>query len=363
MLFEVFLPVDATIEDAESFVVRYLEHEPEPRHADCFKPYTPPVVRTGPKQPPSAKQQCAHDHGHQQHHAPDEPPPKNLTKVSTIPDKIQPLISQLEHETAMAQNKRQSGQAPVWKVGKATVEVPSAAAASSDATKTISKDVLSKTWKTVRFTSTISRGVNTNKVTYGQKAVQTVPTAYKLRLNRWPQWTDAADHGDEGRQQRGAFSFDNSTFYHPLWSRRVLSFVFSQFGLVVFLVTWICGHAALFQHFEQQLDIKLVNDVTTSRNDLVINLATELRQVFPYEMAWRRKIDDYFIKFEATLNNATQRGYSTSRRAFYKWDYVDFLLFAVQLVTGQGNAARCSTNESSSACQCSPNRKGALKVA
>jgi hypothetical protein len=127
--------------------------------------------------------------------------------------------------------------------------------------------------------------------------------------------------------------------------RRILSFIFSQFGILLFLTSWISGHAALFQHLEQQPDVKLVNDVVSSRNELVITLATELRQVFPYEMAWRRKIDDYFIKFEATLNNATARGYSTSRRAFYKWEYLDFLLFSFQLVTGQGdpspNACLC----------------------
>ena len=163
--------------------------------------------------------------------------------------------------------------------------------------------------------------------------MQTVSTAYKLRLNRWPVWSSNFDSG----YYQSSSSSSVEGYYYPLWTRRSLSFIFSQFGIVLFLTTWITGHAALFQHLEQQPDIKLVNDVVSSRNELVITLATELRQVFPYEMAWRRKIDDYFIKFEATLNNATARGYSTHKRAFYKWDYLDFLLFSLQLVTGQGD--------------------------
>jgi hypothetical protein len=223
-----------------------------------------------------------------------------------------------------------------WKAGKPTADLM------PTESKSISKEVPTKTWKAVRFSSTISRGSNTTTSILVTKSVQTVSTAYKLRLNRWPVWSDSVDD----QYYRGRpIPAPKEGFYYPLWMRRILSFIFSQFGILLFLTSWISGHAALFQHLEQQPDVKLVNDVVSSRNELVITLATELRQVFPYEMAWRRKIDDYFIKFEATLNNATARGYSTSRRAFYKWEYLDFLLFSFQLVTGQGdpspNACRC----------------------
>jgi hypothetical protein len=223
-----------------------------------------------------------------------------------------------------------------WKAGKPTADLM------PTESKSISKEVPTKTWKAVRFSSTISRGSNTTTSILVTKSVQTVSTAYKLRLNRWPVWSDSVDD----QYYRGRpIPAPKEGFYYPLWMRRILSFIFSQFGILLFLTSWISGHAALFQHLEQQPDVKLVNDVVSSRNELVITLATELRQVFPYEMAWRRKIDDYFIKFEATLNNATARGYSTSRRAFYKWEYLDFLLFSFQLVTGQGdpspNACLC----------------------
>lgn len=215
-----------------------------------------------------------------------------------------------------------------WKAGKSAMDLVPVEP------KNISKDVPTKTWKAVRFAATCSRGSNTVSSINVTKGVQTVSTAYKLRLNRWPVWGTSLDYYGGGQSPSTS---KEESYHYPLWIRRILSIVFSQFGIVLFLTSWITGHAALFQHLEQQPDVKLVNDVVSSRNELVITLATELRQVFPYEMAWRRKIDDYFIKFEATLNNATARGYSTQRRAFYKWDYLDFLLFSFQLVTGQGD--------------------------
>lgn len=236
-----------------------------------------------------------------------------------------------EHQQRSAVAGRRSA---VTRLGKVTTEISPA-----DMKQIISKDIQSKTWKAVRFSSTFSRGSNTPTYATVSKAVQTASTAYKLRLKRWPSWpsngvASSIASGGYYHVRSGARTVDH--FYHPLWIRRILSFVFSQFGIVLFLASWICGHAALFQHLEQAPDLKLVNDVTASRNELVITLATELRQVFPYEMAWRRKIDDFFTKFENALSNATTRGYSTSRRAFYKWGYVDFVFFALQLVTGQG---------------------------
>lgn len=220
------------------------------------------------------------------------------------------------------------------RLGKMAAESPA-----SDM-KMISKDIPSKTWKAVRFSSTFSRGSNTPTCVTVSKAVQTASTAYKLRLKRWPSWPSASiTPSGYYRSPSGNNTSVLDSFYHPLWIRRILSIVFSQFGIVVFLASWISGNAALFQLLEQGPDVRLVNDVMAGRNELVVSLATELRQVFPYEMAWRRKIDDYFIKFENSLNNATQRGYSSTAhsRSFYKWDYLDFFLFSLQLVTGQGD--------------------------
>ena len=112
--------------------------------------------------------------------------------------------------------------------------------------------------------------------------------------------------------------------------------------MAILVSAWVASSAAVFHHLERQNDRQLVLDVTTRRNQLVANLATELRQVFPYEMAWRRKIDDYLTRFEQILANATLRGYSVAANSSHhaaccQWSYADALLFCFQLVTGQGS--------------------------
>lgn len=293
------------------------------RHIECFKPYDPgklPFIRrkTGPSVSHSGRASAF-----------SSSPSRRIYFDLTGPVIMDPRRAGRTSGTSSGTGNAQ------WKLGKVTTEVSPADL------KVISKDIPSKTWKAVRFSSTFSRGSNTPTSITVSKAVQTASTAYSLRLKRWPVWTATESWGNNPSINQGFYLGHSGSnrldqFYHPLWIRRILSFVFSQFGIVLFLATWISGNAALFQLLEQAPDLKLVNEVTSSRNELVVTLATELRQVFPYEMAWRRKIDDYFIKFENSLNNATLRGYSTSKRAFYKWDYLDFFLFSLQLVTGQG---------------------------
>ena len=330
------------------------------RHEECLKPKDPsPIAQILPlralakssvssvvksrliRSPP---QRSDEDINHEHHH--------HRLSVYSVPTVIQPF---LQHETMVERTvtaaaaaagssvsadatgpattnrrpdlSRRTNNQPPSKGPKVNVLEPTpAGGGGGDAGKTISKDIPSKSWKAVRFSSTFSRGCNTPITFNVSKSVQTVSTTYMFRLNRWPSCGGAG----------GSSTSSPTTFYYPQWARQIIAFIFSQFGIILFLSAWICTHAALFQYFEQQPDLKLVNEVVTGRNDLVVTLATELRQVFPYEMAWRRKIDDYFIKFESILNNATNRGYSTTKRTFYKWDYFDFLLFSLQLVTGQG---------------------------
>lgn len=342
------------------------------RHEECLKPYVPKIARRSTHRGPALKTSVIRSSriqvaDNQDMYSQGSPATRlltnemddNLTEDVSVtmsdsgPDRVTPgrtnnggvMIAPLSRTSnnggigapkynpsearrqgsSVAKAPRPTG---TWKAGKPASDLVPVEP------KNISKDIPTKTWKAVRFASTCSRGSNTMSSINVTKGVQTVSTAYKLRLNRWPVWSTSLDYYQGG--QRPSISKEEG-YHYPLWTRRILSIVFSQFGIVLFLTSWITGHAALFQHLEQQPDVKLVNDVVSSRNELVITLATELRQVFPYEMAWRRKIDDYFIKFEATLNNATARGYSTHRRAFYKWDYFDFLLFSFQLVTGQGD--------------------------
>lgn len=318
------------------------------RHEDCFKPkdssslsqILPPLGRNSisslvKSRIRSPTSQVLSDENNEE----------RRVSLYSVPTVIQPFIQQMERAAAAAASavsadgagpvtsgrrqdisKRNPGSQAV-KAGPGANKVNIIEPTPLGDGKKISNDVQSKAWKAVRFSSTFSRGCNTPITFNATKSVQTVSTTYMFRLNRWPSC------GDGGRHS----SSSPTDFYYPQWARQFFAFVFSQFGIVLFLSAWICAHAALFQHLEQQPDLKLVNEVVSGRNDLVVTLATELRQVFPYEMAWRRKIDDYFIKFETILNNATQRGYSTTKRTFYKWDYFDFVLFSLQLVTGQGS--------------------------
>ena len=321
------------------------------RHEDCFKPKDPsPLSQILPIRPLAKTSVSSVVKSRIRSPTPgvlsdENNEERRVSLYSGVPTVIQPFIQQMERTVAAAASAVSAdGVGPVTSGRRPDISIrkpgsQSAAKSGAGANKVniieptplgdgkkISNDIQSKAWKAVRFSSTFSRGCNTPITFNATKSVQTVSTTYMFRLNRWPSC------GDGGRHS----SSSPTDFYYPQWARQFFAFVFSQFGIVLFLSAWICAHAALFQHLEQQPDLKLVNEVVTGRNDLVVTLATELRQVFPYEMAWRRKIDDYFIKFETILNNATQRGYSTTKRTFYKWDYFDFVLFSLQLVTGQG---------------------------
>ena len=354
MLIDVFLPAEKGLVKSETVLNKPDENQNHDhdhsthRHAECLKPYNPKTARRSTGRGPAFKTSVTSLTKYRNGQDSGMYDPNRLFAVSAADgdDLNDPDAAGISNDMRNNNNGGRAGNGDVRRQGSSIVRtgrvsttVWKAGNKGSDLTatdsKNISKEVPSKTWKAVRFTSTISRGSNTTTSICVTKSVQTVSTAYKLRLNRWPVWSSNFDSGYYQSSSSSSSSVEG--YYYPLWTRRILSFIFSQFGIVLFLTTWITGHAALFQHLEQQPDIKLVNDVVSSRNELVITLATELRQVFPYEMAWRRKIDDYFIKFEATLNNATARGYSTHKRAFYKWDYLDFLLFSLQLVTGQGD--------------------------
>ena len=72
----------------------------------------------------------------------------------------------------------------------------------------------------------------------------------------------------------------------------------------------------------------------------------QIQQVYPYEMAWRSRIDDYLTDFENIISKAKLGGYSPNQTLFYQWTYADALLFCLQLVTGQGNyQLHCNSNE------------------
>lgn len=127
----------------------------------------------------------------------------------------------------------------------------------------LSSEVTMRGWKTVRFSTTCSRECNTEATSWFNRSVQTLPTSFRLRLNALP-----------------LCGGDDTSFYYRRWVRALVSLLFSQIGLVIFVVGWVTSSAALFHQLEQPNDQQLVDDVALQRNQLVVSLTTELRQVF-----------------------------------------------------------------------------------
>ena len=126
----------------------------------------------------------------------------------------------------------------------------------------LSSEINSKHWKTIRFSTTCSRECNTEAATLINCSVQTLPTSFRLRLNALP-----------------LCGADDTSLYYGGCLRAFVSFLFSQLGLVLFVVGWVTSSAALFYQLEQPNDQHLVDDVALQRNQLVVSLTTELRQV------------------------------------------------------------------------------------
>jgi len=126
----------------------------------------------------------------------------------------------------------------------------------------LNSEVTTRGWKTIRFSTTCSRGCNTEASSWISRGVQTMPTSFHLRLNALP-----------------ICGGDDTSFYYRRWIRALVSPLFSQLGLIIFVVGWVTSSAALFYQLEQPNDQQLVDDVALKRNQLVVSLTTELRQV------------------------------------------------------------------------------------
>ena len=191
----------------------------------------------------------------------------------------------------------------------------------------VSSEISAKSLKTLRFSTSCSRATNTHSSVQVSRTVQTVPNVYKFRLNTWPllrdkRWTTS-------RSARGRCD---------VCMRRFLSFMFSQMGILIFLSMWVAINGAMFHYLEHKVDNQVVTDVVSKKKEIVISLATDLRQVSPYELAWRKKIGEYFDKFENLLVNATLSRNVKTDGTLFRSSYSDSVLFCLQLVTGMGKS-------------------------
>ena len=110
-------------------------------------------------------------------------------------------------------------------------------------------------------------------------------------------------------------------------------------GILIFLSMWVAINGAMFHYLEHKVDNQVVTDVVSKKKEIVISLATDLRQVSPYELAWRKKIGEYFDKFENLLVNATLSRNVKTDGTLFRSSYSDSVLFCLQLVTGMGKSA------------------------
>ncbi|XP_063843303.1 uncharacterized protein LOC135090465 [Scylla paramamosain] len=106
--------------------------------------------------------------------------------------------------------------------------------------------------------------------------------------------------------------------------------LFSQVGLVVVVVAWWVAGAVVFSRVEGAAEHETVSKMAELRTDLVLGLATELRQVLPYDVVWRTKIETYMGKMEAAVLDAARAGYASRAPT---WTMAGALLYSASLTT------------------------------
>ncbi|RXG52681.1 hypothetical protein Avbf_17958 [Armadillidium vulgare] len=118
------------------------------------------------------------------------------------------------------------------------------------------------------------------------------------------------------------------------WVSKLTTFIvralLSQAGLAIVAVAWWLLGALLFSTIEKPLQSGHVKRMEIIREDLVIELATELRQVKPYDEIWKKKIEQYMLKLENAVLKAVKSGYTSSH---VTWTVADSFLYAVSLTT------------------------------
>ncbi|XP_076059400.1 uncharacterized protein LOC143036028 [Oratosquilla oratoria] len=104
----------------------------------------------------------------------------------------------------------------------------------------------------------------------------------------------------------------------------------SQLGLAIVVVAWWVVGAVVLAAVEGPPERTTRENMAAFRNDLVIELATELRQVRPYDWVWRAKIEAYMERLEAKVLEAARAGYVSRAPT---WTLTGALLYSASLTT------------------------------
>lgn len=163
-------------------------------------------------------------------------------------------------------------------------------------------------------------------------AIQTIE-GLPLRLRVLPSLRDIEEDNE---------SPSSSRFWKYLRFLGRLSF--SQFGLLWLLVMWTVAGAAAFCAAEGPREREQVVSLKSMQKDLVIDLATELRQLRTerdedVEPLWRDKIRKYVAKHEELLLIAVSSGYGEGGNSGQLWTFPGCVLFAISLITTLGFGA------------------------
>jgi hypothetical protein len=123
--------------------------------------------------------------------------------------------------------------------------------------------------------------------------------------------------------------------------RLVGRWTFSQCGLGVILFIWALLGAAAFQATEGPHEEQVARKLMGRQNELVIELAKDLRILKQEEPRWCNTIEYYVNKHKEMLLEAVSDGYGEGGNKGKIWSYAGCLLFAVSLLTTLGKMKFC----------------------
>jgi hypothetical protein len=118
--------------------------------------------------------------------------------------------------------------------------------------------------------------------------------------------------------------------------RLIGRWTFSQCGLGVILFIWALLGATAFRATEGPYEEQVARELMVKQQELVIELARDLRILKQEEPGWRDKIGYYVDKHKEMLLEAVSDGYGEGGSKGKIWSYAGCLLFSVSLLTTLG---------------------------
>ncbi|XP_013171396.1 PREDICTED: uncharacterized protein LOC106120589 [Papilio xuthus] len=117
----------------------------------------------------------------------------------------------------------------------------------------------------------------------------------------------------------------------------VIRCIFCQLGLTAVLVVWNVIWVFIIHSFEGPQEVKVSLDFEKEQNQLVIDLATELRQITPLSSKWREAIEQRINDARQLTMLAVGNGAKLQPGLF--WDLPGTFLFSIYVMTALGFGA------------------------